>query len=355
MGSIKTMVLKVDPHRPEPDKIRVAAEVLKKGGLVAFPTETVYGLGANALDEKAVLRIFDAKNRPADNPIIVHVANRDDIYVLAEHVPQVAEKLIDEFWPGPLTLLFVKSDAVPNAVTAGLATVAVRMPSHAVAHALISEAGVPVAAPSANLAGRPSPTSAKHVMDDLSGRIEVLIDGGEIGYGVESTVLDLTTDPPTVLRPGPVTVEELRRVVGEVEVHPIAKAEVPIEVAIARSPGMKYRHYAPAAEVVVVEGPLEGIVKKVQELVDARGGIGKKVGVMAMEETASRYRADVVKVVGSRLDPRTVAKNLFKVFREFDAEGVKFVVAEGLEPTGIGLAVMNRLRKAAGYNIVRAG
>jgi len=349
------MVLKVNPHGPELDKIRVAAEVLKKGGLVAFPTETVYGLGANALDGKAVLRIFDAKNRPADNPIIVHVANRDDIYVLAEHVPQIAEKLIDEFWPGPLTLLFVKSDAVPNAVTAGLATVAVRMPSHAVAHALISEAGVPVAAPSANLAGRPSPTSAKHVLDDLLGRIEVLIDGGEIGYGVESTVLDLTTDPPTVLRPGPVTVEELRKVVGEVEVHPIARAEVPIEVAIARSPGMKYRHYAPAAEVVVVEGPLEGTVKKVQELVDARRGIGKKVGVMVMEETAPRYRADVVKVVGSRLDPRTVAKNLFRVFREFDAEGVKFVVAEGLEPTGIGLAVMNRLRKAAGYNIVRAG
>jgi len=355
MGSIKTIVLKVDPHRPEPDKIRVAAEVLKKGGLVAFPTETVYGLGANTLDEKAVLRIFDAKNRPVDNPIIVHVANRDDIYVLAEHVPQIAEKLIDEFWPGPLTLLFVKSDAVPNAVTAGLATVAVRMPSHAVAHALISEAGVPVAAPSANLAGRPSPTSAKHVLDDLSGRIEVLIDGGEIGYGVESTVLDLTTDPPAVLRPGPVTVEELRRVVGEVEVHPIARAEVPIEVAIARSPGMKYRHYAPAAEVVVVEGPLESIVKKVQELVDARMELGKKVGIMAMEETAPKYRADVVKVVGSRLDPRTVAKNLFRVFREFDAEGVKFVVAEGLEPTGIGLAVMNRLRKAAGYNIVRAG
>jgi len=349
------MVLKVDPHRPEPDKIRVAAEVLKQGGLVAFPTETVYGLGANALDEKAVLRIFDAKNRPADNPIIVHVANRDDIYVLAEHVPQIAEKLIDEFWPGPLTLLFVKSDAVPNAVTAGLATVAVRMPSHAVAHALISEAGMPVAAPSANLAGRPSPTSAKHVLDDLSGRIEVLIDGGGIGYGVESTVLDLTTDPSTVLRPGPVTVEELRRVVGEVEVHPIARAEVPIEVAIARSPGMKYRHYAPAAEVVVVEGPLEGVIKKVQELVDARRKLGEKVGVMTTEETAPKYRADVVKVVGSRLDPRTVAKNLFRVFREFDAEGVKFVVAEGLEPTGIGLAVMNRLRKAAGYNIVRAG
>lgn len=350
---MKTLVLKVNPRRPELDKIQIAAEALRKGGLVAFPTETVYGLGANALDEKAVLRIFEAKNRPADNPIIVHVANRDDVYVLAEHVPGVAEGLIDRFWPGPLTLLFVKSEAVPNAVTAGLGTVAIRMPSHAVAHALIAQAGVPVAAPSANLAGRPSPTSAEHVLDDLSGRIEVLIDGGEIGYGVESTVLDLTTEPPTVLRPGPVTVEELEEVIGELEVHPAARAEVPVEVAIARSPGMKYRHYAPAAEVVVVEGPLEGVVAKVQELVDARRELGGRVGVMATEETAPRYRADIVKVVGSRRDPRTVAKNLFGVLREFDAEGVGFVVAEGLESVGIGLAVMNRLRKAAGHNIVR--
>jgi L-threonylcarbamoyladenylate synthase len=353
MKSIKTTVLKVDPHKPEPEKIRIAAEVLNNAGLVAFPTETVYGLGANALNEKAVLRIFEAKNRPTDNPIIVHIANRDDIYVLAEHVPQIAEGLIDEFWPGPLTLLFAKSDAVPSEVTAGLATVAIRMPSHAIANALISEAEVPVAAPSANLAGKPSPTSAKHVLDDLFGRIEVLIDGGEVGYGVESTVLDLTTDPPAVLRPGPITVEELRKFTGEVDIHPIARADVPIEVAIARSPGMKYRHYAPAAEVVVVEGPEGSMVQKVQELIDFQSLLGKRVGVMAMEETAQRYRADVVKVVGSRFDPRTVAKNLFKVFREFDSEDVKFIAAESLEPKGIGLAVMNRLRKAAGYKIVR--
>jgi L-threonylcarbamoyladenylate synthase len=353
MRSIKTLVLNVDPLKPEPEKIRVAAEVLKDGGLVAFPTETVYGLGANSLDERAVLRIFEAKNRPADNPIIVHIANKDDIYVLAEHVPQIAEDLIEEFWPGPLTLLFEKSVAVPSQVTGGLATVAIRMPSHAIAHALILGAEVPVAAPSANLAGRPSPTSAKHVIDDLFGRIEVLIDGGEVGYGVESTVLDLTSDPPAVLRPGPVTVEELRSFAGEVEIHPIARADVPVEVAIARSPGMKYRHYAPTADVVVVEGPVESMVEKVQELIDAQRRLGKKVGVMAMEETAPGYRADVVKVVGSRLDPRTVAKNLFKVFREFDSEDVKFVAAESLEPKGIGLAVMNRLRKAAGYNIVR--
>jgi L-threonylcarbamoyladenylate synthase len=353
MKSIKTTVLDIDPHKPEPEKIRIAAEVLKNGGLVAFPTETVYGLGANSLDEKAVLRIFEAKNRPADNPIIVHIANRNDIYVLAENVPQIAEDIIDVFWPGPLTLLFARSDAVPIEVTAGLATVAIRMPSHAIANALISKAEVPVAAPSANMAGRPSPTSAKHVLEDLFGRIEVLIDGGEVGYGVESTVLDLTTDPPAVLRPGPITVEELRKFVGEVEIHPIASADVPIEVAIARSPGMKYRHYAPAAEVVVVEGPEESMVQKVQELIDAQSRLDKKVGVMAMRETAPRYRADVVKVVGSRLDPRSVAKNLFKVLREFDSDKVKFVAAEGLEPKGIGLAVMNRLRKAAGYNVVK--
>lgn len=350
---VETKVLKVDPHHPELDRIRIAADVIRKGGLVAFPTETVYGLGANALDGKAVRGIFKAKNRPADNPIIVHVADKDDVYVLAEHVPEIAENLMDRFWPGPLTLLFMRSEVVPDVVTAGLATVAIRMPSHAVAHALIAEAGVPVAAPSANLAGRPSPTSARHVIEDLSGRIEVLLDGGEIGYGVESTVLDLTADPPAVLRPGPVAVEELRDIVGEVEVHPIAKAEVPIEVAIARSPGMKYRHYAPTAEVVVVEGPLEAVTVKIQELADAHRRLGEKVGIMAMEETSSGYKADVIKVVGSRQNPRTVAKNLFKVLREFDAEGVKFVAAEGLEPVGIGLAVMNRLRKAAGYNIVR--
>ena len=348
-----TLVLKVDPSKPEREKLRAAAEVLRSGGLVAFPTETVYGLGANALDGRAALRIFEAKQRPADNPLIVHIANRDDVYVLAEHVPERAERLIAKFWPGPLTLLLQRSDVVPKEVTGGLDSVAIRMPSHPIAHALVAEAGVPIAAPSANLAGRPSPTSAEHVLEDLRGRIEVVLDGGEIVHGVESTVLDLTTELPTVLRPGPVTVEELRGVIGEVEIHPVAKAEVPVEVAVARAPGMKYRHYAPKAEVVVVEGELEKVVAKVQELVNAQLKAGKKTGVMATRETAASYKAGVVKVVGSRGDPRTVAKNLFRVLREFDAEGVEFVAAEGLEPVGIGLAVMNRLRKAAGYNIVR--
>jgi L-threonylcarbamoyladenylate synthase len=344
---VKTLVLKVSPVQPEPEKIKIAAQTIRDGGLVAFPTETVYGLGANALDERAVLRIFQAKNRPTDNPLIVHIANKEDVYLLAETVPSKAEILIDRFWPGPLTLLMPKSELVPAATTAGLATVAIRMPSHPIARALIAEADVPIAAPSANLAGRPSPTTAQHVWDDLSGKIEVLIDGGEVGFGVESTVLDLTADPPTVLRPGPVTVGELRQILGRVEVHPIATAEIPAEAVIARAPGMKYRHYAPSAEVVVVEGPLPRVVGKIQELWQEYQREGKRVGIMATEETAGEYQSAIVKVVGTRRNPRTVAKNLFQTFRDFDREGVDVILAEGVEISGIGLAIMNRLRKAA--------
>lgn len=350
---VETLVLKVNPKQPELEKIRVAAQVVRKGGLVVFPTETVYGLGANALDDAAVLKIFKAKERPADNPLIVHIADGDDLHILAEHVPSEAKKLITQFWPGPLTLLLRKSELVPDATTAGLATVAIRMPSHPIARALIAEADVPIAAPSANLAGRPSPTTAKHVLDDLSGRINIVIDGGAVGFGVESTVLDLTTEVPTVLRPGPVTVEELGQVLGEVKVHPVAKAEAPAEVVVAQAPGMKYKHYAPRAEVILVEGALDGMVSKIQELTVKHKSAGKKVGIMATVETARKYRADVVKVVGVRRKPKTIAKNLFKAFREFDEMGVDIVLAEGLKPKSIGLAIMNRLRKAAGYNIVR--
>jgi len=351
---VETILLKVNPERPELEKIRAAARVIRSGGLVAFPTETVYGLGANALDEEAVSKIFKAKDRPADNPIIVHIANKEDISVLTERLPEKAGPLISKFWPGALTILAAKSELVPDATTAGLSTVAVRMPSHPVARALIAEAGVPIAAPSANIAGRPSPTTAEHVLKDLSGRIEMVIDGGPVGFGVESTVLDLTSNVPTVLRPGPVTVEELQKILGKVEVHPVAKAEAPTEAVIAQAPGMKYRHYAPRAEVIVVEGPIGHVVSKIQELAKKHGHDGKKVGVMATKESAHKYRADVVKVVGPREDLVTVAKNLFRVLREFDDAGVDVVLAEGLETTGIGLAIMNRLRKAAGNKIVHA-
>jgi L-threonylcarbamoyladenylate synthase len=352
---VNTLVLKVNPDRPEREKIREAAEVIREGGLVAFPTETVYGLGANALDEGATLRIFEAKERPADNPLITHIARKDDVRLLAESVPEGAEVLMDEFWPGPLTLLMPRSELVPDTTVGGLSTVAIRMPSHPVAKALILEADVPIAAPSANLAGRPSPTTAAHVLADLGGRIEVVIDGGEIVHGVESTVVDLTTDPPTLLRPGPVAPEELQSLLREIRIHPAAKAEAPMEVAIARSPGMKYKHYAPKAQILVVEGEPEKVRRKVQELASARMKPGVKVGILATSESAPGYHADVVKVVGSRAEPRSVAKNLFKILRELDAEGVDFAVAEGIEPVGIGLAVMNRLRKAAGLNILRVG
>lgn len=350
----ETAVLTVNPEQPEPEKIRIAAKVLREGGLVAFPTETVYGLGANALDEAPVLRIFQVKNRPKDNPLIVHIANKDDVNLLAERVPSKARRLIDSFWPGPLTLLLPKSELVPAATTAGLATVAVRMPSHPIAQALISEADVPVAAPSANLAGRPSPTSAKHVLDDLSGRIEVVIDGGEVGYGVESTVLDMTVDPPVVLRPGPITVGELKEILGGVEIHPVARAEISAEAVIAKAPGMRYRHYAPKAELVLVEGTPQQVVAKIKELRASYEQQGKKVGIMATVETAGEYGAEMVKVVGERKNPRTIAKGLFRTLREFDGENVDVILAEGVEPTGIGLAIMNRLRKAAA-RVVRAG
>ncbi|MGC8816481.1 MAG: L-threonylcarbamoyladenylate synthase [Candidatus Hadarchaeum sp.] len=351
---VATLVLEINPESPDLEKIRFAARVIREGGLVAFPTETVYGLGANALDEAAVQRIFQVKNRPMDNPLIVHIADRDDVHLLAETVPAQAERLIETFWPGPLTLLLPKSELVPAVTTAGLATVAVRMPSHPIAQSLIREADVPVAAPSANLAGRPSPTSARHVWEDLSGKIEILIDGGEVGYGVESTVLDVTSDPPVLLRPGPITVTELRRVLGRVEVHPIARAEMPVEAAIAKAPGMKYRHYAPRAELVLVEGPPQAVVAKIRELAAGYDGEGKRVGIMAVAETAAEYGLALVKVVGERRNPRTIAKGLFRTLREFDAENVNVILAEGVEPTGIGLAIMNRLRKAAA-NIVRAG
>ncbi|MEM3420658.1 MAG: L-threonylcarbamoyladenylate synthase [Candidatus Hadarchaeum sp.] len=342
-----TLVLKIDPEKPDLNDVWVAARFLREGGLVAFPTETVYGLGANALDEAAVLRIFQVKNRPTDNPLIVHIANKDDVNVLAERVPDIAERLIDIFWPGPLTLLLPKSELVPAVTTAGLATVAVRMPSHPIAQALIKEADVPVAAPSANLAGKPSPTSAKHVLDDFFNKIEVVIDGGEVGYGVESTVLDVTVDPPVVLRPGPITVGELRQILGRVEVHPIAKAEMPAEAAIAKAPGMKYRHYAPKAELVLVEGSPRNVVDKIKELKESYEQLGKRVGIMATAETAGEYGSALVKVVGERKNLRTIAKGLFKTLREFDLENMDVILAEGVEPEGIGLAIMNRLRKAA--------
>jgi len=350
----KTLVLKVDSEEPDVEKIHVAADFIKRGGLVAFPTETVYGLGANALNAEAVLALFEAKKRPLDNPPIVHVCDVKDVCRLAETVPSQAEALMERFWPGPLTLIFKRSDVVPDVTVAGLDTIAVRMPRHNVALALIRESDCPIAAPSANLAGRPSPTSAEHVLDDLGGRIDAVLDAGPTVVGVESTVLDLTVDPPQVLRPGGTTFEVLREVLGRVELNPAVTAEKALRMEKVRSPGLRHKHYAPDAEVVVVEGEVDAVVAKVDELVKLYREDGRRVGVLATDETVSRYSADVVKSLGSRSDLSVVARNLFRLLREFDLEGVDVIVAEGVPAEGLGLAVMNRLRKASGYHIVKA-
>ncbi|MCS7120705.1 MAG: L-threonylcarbamoyladenylate synthase [Nitrososphaerota archaeon] len=350
----KTIVLKVDSEKPELDAIRIAADVIRKGGLVAFPTETVYGLGADALNPRAVEDIYRAKKRPLDNPIIVHIADVPDVYKVSKEVPEAAEKLIDIFWPGPLTLILKASEIVPRITTGGLTTVAIRMPDSKIALALIRESRVPIAAPSANLAGRPSPTLAEHVLKDLDGRIDLVLDGGPTRVGVESTVLDLISDPPQILRPGGVPYEEIKRVIENVRLHPAALAKENVPVDVARSPGMKHRHYAPNAKLIVVEGDLNASLRKVQELVNHYKSLGLKVGVLCTEERTQCLTADTVKSFGRREDLAEIARNLFRVLREFDKDGVDVIIAEGVSEEGLGLAVMNRLRKASGFNIVRA-
>nr|WP_245250246.1 L-threonylcarbamoyladenylate synthase [Thermococcus stetteri] len=325
-------------------KIKVAARLILEGKLVAFPTETVYGLGADALNENAVRRIFEAKGRPADNPLIIHIASISDLEKVAREVPEKAKLLAEKFWPGPLTLVLPKRREVPLVTTGGLDTVAVRMPSHPIALALI-KASTPLAAPSANISGKPSPTSAEHVIDDFYGKIEGIIDGGETWIGVESTVIDVTEEPPVLLRPGGIPVEEIERVIGPVRIHPAVKGK---NADLAKAPGMKYKHYAPNASVVVVEGEPEKRKKKIRELVEEYRERGYRVGVMATVEV----EADEFYPLGKT--PEEVARNLFKALRELDRRGVDVIIAEGVEERGIGLAVMNRLRKAAGYRVIRA-
>lgn len=348
-----TLVLKVNARKPEMDKIRIAADVIRKGGTAAFPTETVYGLGADALNAEAVRKLFEAKKRPPDNPIIVHVASKKDVYRLARDIPKAAENLMTKFWPGPLTLVLKRSRLVPDITVVGLDTIAIRMPKNKVALALVKESGTPIAAPSANLAGKPSPTTAQHVIEDLAGRIDIILDAGPTKIGVESTVINMTSSPLEILRPGGTPYERLREVLGKVKLHPLARAEKKVRIAKTISPGMKHRHYAPEAEMVVVEGELEKVIRKVQELAETHVVKEKRVGILATDESVSSYEADVVKSLGSRENPAMIAKNLFRLLREFDKEKVDIIIAEGTPLDGLGLAVMNRLRKASSFNIIR--
>jgi len=349
----QTIVFEVDSENPEIEKILAAAAIIKAGGLVAFPTETVYGLGADAFNAEAVLAMFEAKKRPLDNPPIVHLEYLSDIYKLAADVSPKAESLMKQFWPGPLTLVFKRHPSVPGVTTAGLDTIALRMPRHRVALALIKESGSPIAAPSANLAGRPSPTSAKHVFDDLNGRIDAILDGGPTCIGVESTVLDASVDPPVLLRPGGTSLEALQTAIGEVKLHPFIMADLELPKEKARSPGMRYKHYAPKAQIILVEGVVPAVMAKIKELISESWMQSKRVGVLATDETAWAYEADVVKSLGSLRNVDAMAPNLFRLLREFDAENVDFIFAEAVPAEGLGLAIMNRLRKASGYTIIK--
>jgi L-threonylcarbamoyladenylate synthase len=343
---LQTLFWPVDKNSPEPEIIKAAATILVNGGLVAFPTETVYGLGANALDGRAVKKIFAAKGRPGDNPLILHVSDPEMVCSYAGEVSHRALALMKKFWPGPLTLVLPGSSKIPEEVSAGLDTLAFRMPDHPVALALIREGGVPVAAPSANLSGKPSPTNAEHTYSDLKGKIEAVLDGGPSGMGVESTVLDLTREVPVILRPGGVTLEQLKAVLGQVEldsslVNPGAAIEQP------RSPGMKYRHYAPEAPVILVEGAEEKVTAEIKRLLEQYGKEGKIVGVLCREGNQDCYPGSVSIPAGSYRDFPSVAATLYNALRQFDQTQVEIILAEGVEPSGLGLAVANRLRRAA--------
>lgn len=325
----------------------LGASLIKSGALVAFPTETVYGLGANGLNAEAVEQIFLAKGRPNDNPLILHIAQKGDVKKLWAHVPHRAEPLIATFWPGPLTLVFNKADCVPYAVTAGLETVAVRMPSDQTARLLIRKAGVPIAAPSANRSGKPSPTTAAHVLEDMDGRIPLILDGGPCKYGVESTVLSLVGEP-TILRPGAVTREMLEAVIGEVK---LAKSVLkPLGVnETAASPGMKYKHYAPDADVIVIEGAPQNAARRIRALYHQFEDAGKRVSILGTEQTMLRYRGLNAVSIGDRDHPETLCTNLFRLLRDV-GDQCDVLLTEGVDPSETGLAYMNRLLRAAGFH-----
>ena len=329
---------------------RLGGATIRAGGLVAFPTETVYGLGANGLDGAAVSRIFEAKGRPNDNPLILHIAKKSDLKELWRAVPDRARLLMDEFWPGPLTLVYLKSDKVPEEVTAGLDTVAVRMPSNRTALALIRAAGVPIAAPSANLSGKPSPTAAEHVAADMDGKIDVIIDGGPCAIGVESTVLSLMGDTATILRPGGITREMLEAVIGPVRLSPAVLAPLR-EGERPASPGMKYRHYAPDAEVIVGTGALPNMAAKLIAEYDRREAEGLRCIIFATEETRRFYRGKRYVIIGERKDPITLCENLFAQLRACEGEA-DVILCEATPETSLGLAYMNRLLRSAGFKTI---
>ena len=349
---MNTKIIQINRENFTDAELAEAAEILRNGGLVAIPTETVYGLGANALDESASKKIYEAKGRPSDNPLIAHISCMDELSALVSEIPEAGRKLAEKYWPGPLTMVFPKKEIVPYGTTGGLETVAIRMPSDPVANRLIKLAGVPVAAPSANTSGRPSPTKAEHVVEDMNGKIEMIIDSGEVGIGVESTIVDVSGKVPMLLRPGAITMEMLRETLGEVEIDPAILGPLSADVK-PKAPGMKYRHYAPQAEMTLVEGEMEHVVEFINQEAKLALEAGLKVGIICTEESRESYQCGILKVIGSRENEESVAHNLFAVLREFDDQKVDCIFSESFSKDRLGQAIMNRLCKAAGYHIVK--
>lgn len=335
------------------EAISEASAILKNGGLVAFPTETVYGLGADALNADAAAKIYAAKGRPSDNPLIVHIADTEAVYKLATVVPDKAVMLMEAFWPGPLTIILPKKSIVPDGTTGGLNTVAIRMPSHPVARELITESGVYIAAPSANTSGRPSPTTAGHVAEDMNGRIDMILDGGEVGIGIESTIVDLTGDVPTILRPGFITKKMLEHIVGEVAID---KAIIEPDPNLRpKAPGMKYTHYAPKGTLTIVSsacGNYANVTATINKLVEEKQSEGYKVAVLVSKEHASDYKCENVLVIGESKKDETIAAHLYATLRKCDELGAEYMYSEAFDSGELGGAIMNRLLKAAGHRVI---
>ena len=347
MGTMETKVFVARDNYINDEELKEASAVIRSGGLVAFPTETVYGLGGDATNPEASRKIYAAKGRPSDNPLIVHIADFSQLRNIVAEVPQEAEKLAEVFWPGPLTIILNKKDIVPYETTGGLDTVAIRMPSHPVARAFLQDSGCMIAAPSANTSGRPSPTTAQHVWEDLHGKIEILLDGGPVGIGIESTIVDLSEERPMILRPGFITQEMLSAVLGDVGMDPGLASENSKQPP--KAPGMRYRHYAPKADLTLVEGTMEEVISRINALTREAQAMGKSVGVLATEENKDRYVADHVIVIGQRQDEAEIARHLFDVLRQFDDLQVDLIYSESFAAAGVGQAIMNRLLKAAGH------
>lgn len=347
---METKIITIDRETLDEDVLKQAGQIIKEGGLVAFPTETVYGLGGDALNRESSDKIYEAKGRPSDNPLIVHICRMEDLDLIVKEIPKAVYRLAEAFWPGPLTIILHKSDVVPLETTGGLATVAVRMPSHPVARKFIEYAGGYVAAPSANVSGRPSPTKAKYVIEDMNGRIDMILDGDGIEIGLESTIVDMTGEKPIILRPGYITLDMLEKVLGEVDtdktILDLNCKEPP------KAPGMRYRHYAPKGQLTIVEGETKKTVDTINTLTWEAQAKGEKVGVIGTQETKGLYIGDSVKSVGKRSDEEAIARALYTLLREFDEEEVTVIYSESFSEGNMGQAIMNRLLKAAGHNII---